>query len=156
MAFVPAWPLKTVEKCWLAAGHAADVDCRRKRLPHGSSLTHAWFPPSARLLRPEDYRRVFDTPAFKVSSAAFLLLAQHSDTSNSRVGIIVAKKHVRRAIRRNRIKRLIREQFRLNRPSPNLDLVVLARSAADTMDNAQITSELGRLWSDLQRKAIAK
>ena len=114
------------------------------------------FPPSARLLRPEDYRRVFDTPAFKVSSAAFLLLAQHSDTSNSRVGIIVAKKHVRRAIRRNRIKRLIREQFRLNRPSPNLDLVVLARSAADTMDNVQITSELGRLWSDLQRKAIAK
>ena len=114
------------------------------------------FPPSARLLRPEDYRRVFDTPAFKVSSAAFLLLAQHSDTNNSRVGIIVAKKHVRRAIRRNRIKRLIREQFRLNRPSPNLDLVVLARSAADTMDNAQIASELGRLWSDLQRKAIAK
>ena len=114
------------------------------------------FPPSARLLRPEDYRRVFDTPAFKVSSAAFLLLAQYSDTSNSRVGIIVAKKHVRRAIRRNRIKRLIREQFRLNRPSPNLDLVVLARSAADTMDNAQITSELERLWSDLQREAIAK
>ena len=114
------------------------------------------FPPSARLLRPEDYRRVFDTPAFKVSSAAFLLLAQHSDTNNSRVGIIVAKKHVRRAIRRNRIKRLIREQFRLNRPSVNLDLVVLARSAADTMDNAQIMSELGRLWSDLQRKAIAK
>ena len=114
------------------------------------------FPPSARLLRPEDYRRVFDTPAFKVSSAAFLLLAQHSDTSTSRVGIIVAKKHVRRAIRRNRIKRLIREQFRLNRPSPNLDLVVLARSAADTMDNAQITSELGQLWSDLEKKAIAK
>ena len=114
------------------------------------------FPPSARLLRPEDYRRVFDTPAFKVGSAAFLLLAQHSDTSNSRVGIIVAKKHVRRAIRRNRIKRLIREQFRLNRPSPNVDLVVLARSAADNMDNAQITSELARLWSDLQRKAIAK
>ena len=114
------------------------------------------FPPSARLLRPEDYRRVFDTPAFKVRSAAFLLLAQHSDTSNSRVGIIVAKKHVRRAIRRNRIKRLIREQFRLNRPSPNLDLVVLARSAADTMDNAQITSELVQLWSDLEKKAIAK
>jgi RNase P protein component len=37
-----------------------------------------------------------------------------------------------------------------------LDLVVLARSAADTMDNAQITSELVQLWSDLEKKAIAK
>ncbi len=114
------------------------------------------FPSSARLLRPEDYRRVFDAPAVKVSSAAFLLLAQHSHTGNSRVGIIVAKKHVRRAIRRNRIKRLIREQFRLNQLSPDLDLVVLARSAADNMDNTEIRGDLGRLWSSLQKKTVAK
>lgn len=111
------------------------------------------FPQSARLSRPEQYRRVFDTPILKVSSEGFLLLAQYSDSGTSRIGIIIAKKHVKRATRRNRIKRLVREHFRLNTLTPDLDLVVLARSAAKDMDNAQIMSDLERLWSTLQRKA---
>ena len=114
------------------------------------------FPQSARLSRPDDYRRVFDSPAFKVSSAAFLLLAQRTETGGSRVGVIVAKKHVKNAIRRNRLKRLVREHFRLNRLSPNLDLVVLARSAANDMDNAQVINDLAQLWANLQRKASAE
>lgn len=113
------------------------------------------FPQSARLAKPEDYRRVFDSPAFKVSSAAFLLLAQHAEHSRSRVGVIIAKKHVKLATRRNRLKRLVREQFRLNLFQPSLDLVVLARSAADDMDNAQVTNDLAQLWTKLQRKASA-
>jgi len=98
---------------------------------------------------------VFDSPAFKVSSAAFLLLAQHAENSRSRIGVIVAKKHVKLATRRNRLKRLVREQFRLNLFHPSLDLVVLARSAADSMDNAQVTNDLEQLWAKLQEKASA-
>ena len=98
---------------------------------------------------------MFDSPAFKVSSAAFLLLAQHAGNSQSRIGVIVAKKHVKLATRRNRLKRLVREQFRLNLFRPSLDLVVLARSAADSMDNAQVTSDLEQLWAKLQKKASA-
>lgn len=113
------------------------------------------FPQSARLSNPEDYRRVFDSPAFKVSSAAFLLLAQHAENSRSRIGVIVAKKHVKLATRRNRLKRLVREQFRLNLFHPGLDLVVLARSAADSMDNAQVTNDLEQLWAKLQKEASA-
>ena len=113
------------------------------------------FPQSARLSNTGDYRRVFDSPAFKVSSTAFLLLARHTENSRSRVGIIVAKKHVKLATRRNRLKRLVREQFRLNLLHPSLDLVVLARSAADSMDNAQVTNDLTQLWAKLQKKASA-
>ena len=98
---------------------------------------------------------MFDSPAFKVSSAAFLLLAQHAGSSRSRIGVIVAKKHVKLATRRNRLKRLVREQFRLNLFHPSLDLVVLARSAADSMDNAQVTNDLEQLWAKLQKKASA-
>ena len=111
------------------------------------------FPQSARLSRPDHYRRVFEKPAFKVSSAGFLLLAQCTDSGSSRIGIIVAKKHVNRATRRNRIKRLVREHFRLNKLTPDLDLVVLVHSAANDMDNAQIMSDLEHLWCALQRKA---
>ena len=110
------------------------------------------FPPSARLLRPEDYRRVFDTPAFKVSSAAFLLLAQHSDTSNSRVGIIVAKKHVRRAIRRNRIKRLTRESFRREGPRTPVDCVFLCKAGIAELSNDDITTILQSLWTRVDER----
>ena len=107
------------------------------------------FPQSAKLSKPEDFRRIFDSPAFKLRSAAFLLLAQQSKTSRSRLGIIVAKKQVKRAARRNRIKRL-REQFRLNQLRPGLDLIVLARSLADDMDNSQVRNDLAQLWTELQ------
>lgn len=106
----------------------------------------------ARLSRPEHYQRVFDTPAYKISGKAFLMLASPCEGGHSRVGIIVAKKNIRRAVRRNRIKRLVREQFRLNRFDQPLDLVVLVRSAADQLDNPGIWRELDTMWCALKDK----
>ena len=111
------------------------------------------FPHLSRLSQPEHYQRVFDNPTFKISSKAFLMLASPSKGPHSRVGIIVAKKNIRRAVRRNRIKRLVREQFRLNRFDHPLDLVVLARSAADQLDNPGVWRELDTLWLALKEKA---
>ena len=111
------------------------------------------FPHLSRLSQPENYQRVFDNPTYKISSKAFLMLASPSKGSRSRVGIIVAKKNIRRAVRRNRIKRLVREQFRLNRFDHPLDLVVLVRSAADQLDNPGVWHELDTLWLALKDKA---
>ena len=112
------------------------------------------FPPTARLSTPGHYQRVFDGPAYKVSSRAFLLLAQAAEAESSRLGVIVAKKHIRRASHRNRIKRLVREHFRLTDLSVHLDLVVLARAAADQMDNARVREDLTALWQKLERATV--
>jgi len=64
----------------------------------------------------------------------------------------VAKKAIRRAVRRNRIKRLVREQFRQHPFDKAIDLVVLARSGADQMDNPSVWNELDRLWRALGKK----
>ena len=112
------------------------------------------FPPSARLSQPDHYQRVFDDPAYKVSSRAFLLLGQVAEADASRLGVVVAKKHVRKAARRNRIKRIVREHFRLTALPVPIDLVVLARAAADQMDNALVREDLSALWSKLARAAI--
>jgi ribonuclease P protein component len=64
----------------------------------------------------------------------------------------VAKKAIRRAVRRNRIKRLVREQFRHHPFDKAIDLVVLARSGADQMDNPDVWNELDRLWRALGQK----
>jgi ribonuclease P protein component len=111
------------------------------------------FPHSAKLSQPSHYQRVFGNPAYKVSNHAFLLLAIPTPAHSSRIGIIVAKKHIRRATRRNRIKRLIREQFRLKPFLTSLDLVILARPAADRLDNPSVRRELDTLWQQLEQKA---
>ena len=113
------------------------------------------FPPTARLSAPGHYQSVFDAPTYKVSSRAFLLLAQVNEVEPSRLGVIVAKKHIRRANRRNRIKRLVREHFRLTRLSVPLDLVVLAKAAADQMDNARVREDLSVLWNKLEKAALS-
>ena len=104
------------------------------------------FSHTARLSQPDHYRRVFDSPKYKVSSGAFLLLAIPGATQSSRLGVVVAKKNIRRAVRRNRIKRLVREKFRHHPFGHAVDLVVLARSGADQMDNPGLWQELDRLW----------
>jgi ribonuclease P protein component len=65
---------------------------------------------------------------------------------------VVAKKNVRRAVRRSLIKRLVREQFRRHPFDKAIDLVVLARSGADQMDNPSVWNELDRLWRALGQK----
>ena len=113
------------------------------------------LPHTAKLSQPNHYRRVFDSPKYKVSSGAFLLLATPGATQLSRLGIVVAKRNIRRAVGRNRIKRLVREQFRHHPFEAAMDLVVLARSGADHMDNPGVWQELDRLWRALEKKANA-
>ena len=110
------------------------------------------FPNTVRLSQPDHYRRVFDSPEYKVSSGAFLLLATPGATQSSRLGVLVAKKNIRLAVRRNRIKRLVREQFRHHPFDEAIDLVVLARAGAGQMDNPGLWQELDRLWHALRQK----
>lgn len=90
----------------------------------------------------------------RVSSKHFLILSRNLELKEPRLGIIVAKKHVKLAVQRNRIKRLLRESFRCKRYSiPGLDIVVLAKKGIGLIDNAECTKELDYLWQKLVRKA---
>ena len=111
------------------------------------------FPKSARLLNSGDYSDVFQAVDVRVSSKHFLILARGKALPKARLGIIVAKKHVKLAVQRNRIKRLLRESFRLKQSSmPNIDIIVLAKKGIDRIDNADCTAELQYLWLKLSRK----
>ena len=110
------------------------------------------FPSTARLAIPEHYQRVFNSPKYKTGSGAFLLIAVPGKNHTSRLGIIIAKKKIHRAVRRNQIKRMVREQFRGNTFEKPIDLVVLVRSGAEQMDNRVLWAELARLWCSLGKK----
>ena len=67
----------------------------------------------------------------------------------------MAKKHLRRATSRNRIKRLIRESFRHHQHElRGLDIVVLVKPGLDAVDNRTLLDALERHWRRLARGAV--
>lgn len=73
------------------------------------------------------FRRLYHTPAF--ANGYLVLYAQKNRTGQNRVGITVSKK-LGKAVVRNRVRRRLREVYRLNedRFLPGWDIVVVARS----------------------------
>lgn len=121
------------------------------------------FPKTARLLSPKDYKPVFDNSRYKVSTKQFLLLATASQARRPRLGLVIAKKHVSKAVQRNKLKRVLRESFRLRQSEmPLIDIVVLARKDADKLAPLELRKMIDRLIDDLilremkDRKRLSK
>lgn len=112
------------------------------------------FGKARRLLNANDYSRVFDGAEARASHKHLLLLARSNHEPGHRLGLVIAKKNVRLAVQRNRIKRIAREVFRTLPPStPALDVVLLARRGLDQLDNAELSTILRQQWQKLIRHA---
>ena len=113
------------------------------------------FHKDSRLLNAADYKAVFDNAQYKVACRHFLILAVSNEGGAKRLGMVIAKKNVAKAVQRNRIKRQIRESFRKarHRIEP-LDVVVLARKDVDKLRNPQVVVSLNSLWCDLEKKLL--
>ena len=99
------------------------------------------FRKSKRLLTARDYKHVFDNNSLRASHKNLLILACPNGFNHPRLGIIVAKKNARRAVDRNRLKRIIREQYRLlQHQLANLDMIVLARPGLVNQNNQQLAA----------------
>ena len=118
-------------------------------------MTSFAFQPECRLLTAADFKAVFDCAMYKVHQSGFLVLAirRNAESSQSRIGIVVAKRKIKRAHERNRFKRLTRESFRLHQHQlPALDIVVMAKQGADHIDNPQLHQELQNAWRMLNNR----
>ena len=118
-----------------------------------SQQLDASFGKAKRLLNAQDYSRVFDGPDAKAFHKNLLLLAKINTGPGHRLGLVIAKKNVRQAVQRNRIKRIAREFVRQVPVDVPLDVVVLARRGLDQMDNAQLASLFQQQWAKLARNA---
>lgn len=111
------------------------------------------FPREMRLLSSEDYDQVFKKPVRFGTSKGILILARPNDLDHPRLGLIVPKKVLKRAVWRNRVKRLVRESFRQSQDSlPNVDLVFLAKPHIGDLSNRELSSTLKWLWTKISRQ----
>lgn len=102
------------------------------------------LPRSARLLSGPDFRRVFEARRTHGNDCFRIHFAP---ASHARLGMAVSRRVSGKAVVRNRIRRQIRESFRLSRPAlAPMDYVVLARPAAAEMDRAGLRKALEQLW----------
>lgn len=109
------------------------------------------LPKEARLLKKADYDAVF-SKSVKVSNALFLILIHKTSHPQSRLGLVISKKVDKRAVQRNRIKRISRETFRTKNFSKSCDCVVLARPNISRFTNKEIFQSIDSLWNQVESK----
>ena len=121
--------------------------------PSSPSFAH---PRTARLLRPDDFGALRRCGK-RVSSRHFQCEYRPNEAQTARLGMAVSRRVSKLAVVRNRIRRQIRESFRLRRPGlPACDILIIARTSTADLANAVLREELEHLWRKLIAQAASE
>lgn len=121
------------------------------RQPTAPASSHAGlrFPREARVRQGADFQLCFAARQ-RLPGRFFVLHWRHNAAVGPRLGLAVSRKVDRRAVGRNRLKRLLREAFRSERARlPAMDLVIIAKPEASKVDGEALRDDLTRLWKRL-------
>lgn len=70
-----------------------------------------------------------------------------------RLGLAFSKKKIPRAVDRNRVKRIVREQFRLTQTMlPSVDMIVMPKAGTRNAKNTSIIASFHALCEQLKQK----
>tara|TARA_R110000782_G_scaffold27256_2_gene69102 strand:- start:1498 stop:1845 length:348 start_codon:yes stop_codon:yes gene_type:complete len=103
-----------------------------------------------RLKRPEEFKLVFSSKQ-RSSDKSFLFLARQNDLNQARLGLAVPKKHISKSVDRNKLKRIIRESFRLKQEQlEGKDVVVVVKGAVNCKSKT-ISAGLLKHWERMSK-----
>lgn len=111
------------------------------------------FPRHLRLLKAGEFDAVFKQNLHRVSNRELLLLARPNGLDHPRLGLVVAKRQVRRSVDRNRLKRVLRETFRQQQHAlGSHDIVALVRAPFHELPSTQHHRFAEQQWLRLLKR----
>ena len=102
-----------------------------------------------RITRAADYNQVFHSPC-RSADSRFVVIARENGLGYARLGFAISRKRVNQAVARNRLKRLVRESFRIHQEMlSGLDVVVMTGKKSGICSNSVIFKSLQLHWHRL-------
>ena len=90
--------------------------------------------------------------AHRSRDAWFTVLCRSNDLEYARLGLAISKKQCKKAVARNRLKRIVRESFRQHQAGlEGLDIVVMNRAPASDAENTALRESLEKHWQRCRR-----
>lgn len=142
---------------WLSCAHenqgrASGYQCPPRQGPASvGGLAHSLpgryaYTRRQRLLKGTDFEAVFAARLY-YRSRSYLVMCRPNELGYARLGMVVGKRQFKRAVDRNRMRRIIRETFRLHHPDlPAMDVVVKVQSVPpEGEEGAELAAVLARL-----------
>jgi ribonuclease P protein component len=121
----------------------------------GASSERLTFPPRRRLRRKSEYDAAY-ARGRRFADAYFAVVARANGLGCARLGLAIATKAAGNSVERNRVRRVIREAFRLRQHDlPAVDLVVSARGAVAGAENAVLHASLETLWDKVTQQCAS-
>ena len=103
-----------------------------------------------RLKKPEEFKQVFSSK-IRSGDKSFLFVARKNGFNIARLGLTVPKKNIHQSVKRNLIKRQIRESFRLKKDQlGGLDIVVVVKQQPET-DHTSLDMILNKHWNNISK-----
>ena len=106
------------------------------------------FPKSEKILNRADFVKL-NRSGNRLYTKHFTLIIKQNGQGVTRLGVTVSRK-TGNAVRRNRVKRLLREFFRLNkkRIPQGYDIVIIAKKDVGYLDFWKIKKEIGSVFNN--------
>ena len=106
-------------------------------------------PPGARLRNPADFAAL-RREGKRFATRHFRTEYRLTPTEDARLGMAVSRRVSKRAVVRNRIRRIVRETFRLRRAElPGCDVLLIAQTSAAVLSGGELRSDLNAIWQRL-------
>lgn len=113
-------------------------------------MSAAGLPRVARLRHAADFAAMRHASG-RFDTRFFLIRYRASESTLCRFGLAVSRRVSKRAVQRNRIKRIARESFRRARARlPTLDVLLIARQAAAETSSNILRADLDAAWRKLK------
>lgn len=124
----------------------------RTTISVGVILDRFGFPKAHRIRKRRDFLKL-KRCGKAIHAHNFIVVLGDGQQPATRIGITVTKR-VGNAVTRNRIKRIVRDYFRLNKQTlpGTLDINVIAKDRAAQRHPSELRSDLNHLFADVSRR----